>query len=188
MSFNISARGIGQIGRDKKFFQYDMPDCIDGDEFEAIQIIHDASKIKPSLDGLKDAAKDEIKNRIKDKLFPTPSIIEMAEKLGETVLVEALKTQVTLLAMHDIYSRNTQAYIFLTARESRILADGYENVRYVFNRHEPGLQFIKTVAPALEETNLNNYGVLVQLIRVLVNYDEMISRDQTPQIMIEIWK
>ena len=47
---------------------------------------------------------------------------------------------------------------------------------------------LKKVAPALEATSLDNYAVLAQITNALSNYDEMISKSNIPQIMIDIWK
>ncbi len=193
MSFNISARGVGHIGRDKKFFQYDQRECIDGDDFETMQLVADISKIKPTIEGIKDAVKDKIKDEAKDKLkekfFPTPSIIDATSALGRMILIRTLVTQIAFLAMHSIYSRKHEAYIFITARKSNLLfPDDYEVAKYIFDRHDPGTEFIKKIAPALKKTDMNNYGVLREFISVFKNYDEMISRNQTPQLMIEVWK
>lgn len=191
MSFNISARGVGYS---RKSFFYEMSDCIDGDDFEAIQAASDISKLKPSLDGVKDAVKDkakgELKNRIKDKFFPTPTIIDMVAGMGSMVLIELLINQVDLLAAkHNINNRRRKPYIFLTARKSRLLfPDLYGIADYAFSTQQPGLQFIRKLMPALKESKMNNFGVLIQISRVLLNYEEMLLTSNPPQIMIEVWK
>lgn len=189
MSFNISARGIGY---DLKPFYYKKEDNLDGDSFKLLEVLTSLNgNIKSSEKGIKESikegVKDTVKDEIKDKIDPSISLVDLVASLGNMELLRAIKTQVTLLAMHN---RKRVPYIFLTARKERLLLpDICENAKYNFPKSgDPGTDFLKKILPALEETDMNNYGVAAQLLSVLVNYDEMLSKSDPPQIMIEVWK
>lgn len=187
------ARGIGY---DLKPFYYKKEDNLDGDSFALVEILSSISPqfsekgIKKTIkETIKETAKDNAEDKAREKVGGTitDNMLDLIAALGNMELLRAIKTQVTLLAMHN---RKRTPYIFLTAREENLLLpDTCEIAKYSFPKSgEPGTDFLKKILPALKATDMNNYGVAAQLLSVLVNYDEMLSKSDPPQIMIEVWK
>jgi hypothetical protein len=171
MSFRTFAAG----GDD---FHFERDNCIDQDFFDGIDIIHKLSTMDPSLRGAGEMAAGEV-------LPSAPSAVDAIVRLAEIEFLHNLNNAVSFLAMR---AGAGNGWISLSTRQSHLLwPDTVTFSRYDFSPgNNPGAEFIRLIVPKLEETDMNNWGVLRMIGGVLAIYDQRSSG--TPMINIQLSK
>jgi hypothetical protein len=193
MGFSIFASGTGQ-------FHHQVADCIDGSDFDAIQIVQTIRGINPwdktgrLLDavGLPEevligrsvykAANTLIKGPPKSDTMTRTAM----EKLATVEFIHLLDEAVDFLAMRPNLDH---ASISIFARKTHTLwPDTVRFASYNFTPGDsPGVEFVQTITPALAETGLNNWGVMRALAMVLNRYSDHIEDTKTvPMINFQI--
>ncbi len=168
MGFRIFAAGNPD-------FHYENDKCIDQGDFDTVDLI---SKMQ-GLDGTKMGA---FATGV-DVVQPSAGLKDLAAAWATMESLHLLKTSVTLLAM---LPGSGDGWISVTGYESHLFwPDTVRNARYGFTGDDPGTAFVKRIAPMLKETNLNNWGVLLQLAKTLSQYETKVS--SRPIINIQLF-
>ncbi len=174
MSFNIFASGnaLGQP------FHYERDDCIDGDDFNIVELISTLQGLTPSAAGVAGAA---IEHNLPGDAPEGMGVVAFLEFL------HTLKNIVDCLAMCDDAS-NGRITVF-TKQKHFFSADDLGYGRYYFYPgNDPGTEFIKAIGRSLEATDMNNWGVLRALVIVLTLYSNAVGQSGKPDIMIQLEK
>lgn len=170
MGFRIFASGA-------EGFHYEKDKCIDGSEFNTMKIIATLQNMERTALGVADAY-------ISHK---TPGITDLMVSIATQESLHNLKNAVSFLAMHP----NVKAgWISVNATEKNMLwADTVRLSTYRFFPGDlPGSEFVKTISKTLEDTDMNNFGVLMQLAIVLSKFSNHISNSTKPIINISLTK
>lgn len=173
MSFKINANGT-------KGFHYARAENPDENLFTAADIISAMGSVSgPNLKGLDGGVADYFSPSIDGT---TRDAISSYAKLGFTY---ALTTAVNRLAAFRFAARGS---IGVSVTRSKLLGDKMEFARYTFTPGiQPGLEFVRTIAPTLETTGLNHYGSLRALTDILNKYYAFLDDEKDPPvILIEI--
>jgi hypothetical protein len=170
MSFRIFASG-------SKGFHYVRNNCIDGKEFDAMKLYSTLAFMDHSAAGAVDAGLGHA----------SPGITDLMVAQANMVFVRSLKQAVDLLAMH---TSPWKGWITVFSREKHALwADDTSYDEYsFFPGDSPGTEFVKKIAPGLKRTDMDNFGVLMYLARVLSSYEGRLGKNDRPMINIQLSK
>jgi hypothetical protein len=176
MSFKILATG-------SENFHFSEREVVEQSDFELIGVINDMRKIKP--------VQDELVKAAVEKILPSapapPSALEAVGVLGTTVYACLLSEVMDMLAARGTSDKS----VSVSAREASVLwADSVGFRKYGFAPGiEPGIEFMRAIAPILEKTNLSDWSVLMMLSIILSQYDDHLAKvGGTPNILIQINK
>lgn len=163
-------------------YGYSKPGCEDGSTFEVINIItilqglefNSAGRFAISAAG---AVKEKVAKGIPDLMF----------KLAEMEMCQNISNAVCMLAMNPNAS---SGWISVNATQKNLLFPNVsKQARYNFMPgNSPGAEFLKTIGKCLEETDLNNFGVLQYLAFVLTKYEQKLPSTKAPMISISLTK
>lgn len=177
MSFNIFASGVAN-GQPFHFYR---EDCIDGDDFVIAELISTLSGMQQNAIGVAQATAETITS----KLIPGGD----ADAMGTLAFYELrhiLKNVVDSLAMCDDAS-NGRIVVF--SKNSGIFSDSYGEGRYYFYPgNDPGTEFVRAIGKCLEDTDMNNWGVLRAMIIVMTRYSELLGQSGKPILQIQLDK
>lgn len=168
MSFNIFASG-------SESFNYKQPNCIDKSSFDMAKILEKLAVMEPTKMGVFSTGVDIVQ--------PSAGLSDLVETLGTIELLHSLSNAVSFLAM---CSDAANGWIFVSSTKSRIYwTDIKSNAKYNFSPGDsPGSEFIRKIGPALKETDMDNWGVLFQLVMALGKYSNHIGETGRPMINI----
>lgn len=174
MSFRIHAAGSDG-------FRYSSSNCADEDLFTAAEIISVMGSLEPTRASFVEAGIGQV-------LPSAPSGYEAAAAVGRMIFLHTLSDAVSLLAACTGASQG--GWISVAPREtSLLLPDTSRFARYEFSPgRSPGSEFMQRIIPALNDTDMNNYGVLRSLSIALSLYQVHISISATPMIQIQLTK
>lgn len=152
MSFDIHASRTSG-------FRHKDSNCADGDVFEAHNIMSALWTMGSSLVGVGEG--------IAEYALPNEG-----EGIQNSLATIALAKLHDALQMLSGCPNNLLEKITVTAVQThRFWPDTSEHAEYAFpSVDNPGAEFMETIRPALEATDLQNYGVLMKLANVLALY------------------
>jgi len=111
---------------------------------------------------------------------------ELTDIMGRRRVLEALNEAVTFLA---IFSGANNGSIGVSATNSGVLWNTDRFATYHFSAgNNPGPDFIRAIGPILSDTDMNDWGVLLGLTRVLNEYCDRIREPAIPYITIQLYK
>ena len=170
MSFRIFVAGAPK-------FNYIKDKLPDGEVFEAVKVIKAFTSADPTLGGAAGAASDII----------LPDITDVYSNIATKEFAHLLNNAVCFLAMQPAAD---QGWIAVSATETHTFwADTVRFVKYTFTPGDnPGAEFLKKVAPALKDTSMDTWGVLLGMATALTKYNSYISSDQIPMVNIQLTK
>ena len=170
MSFRIFVAGAPK-------FNYIKDKLPDGEVFEAVKVITAFTSADPSLAGAGGAASDII----------LPDITDVYSNIATKEFAHLLNNAVCYLAMQPAAS---DGWIAVSATEKNtVWADTVRFIKYTFSPGDnPGAEFIKKLAPALADTDMDNWGVLLAIATALTKYSNKIGPDQVPMVNIQLTK
>lgn len=170
MSFRIFSAGVPK-------FNYIKNTLPDGEVFEAVKIIHAFTTADPTLGGAAGASSDII----------LPDVTDVMKNIAGMEFAHLLNNAVCSLAMQP---STTNGWIAVSATETHTFwPDTMRFVKYTFSPGDnPGAEFMRKLAPALKDTSMDNFGVLLGLAMALTKYYNHIDADQTPMINIQLTK
>jgi len=173
MSFRIHAAGPGT--------PYIRRNCADGDIFQAAAVMSAFRASSPSARGAGEG--------VADYVLPSPesAMREGVRAIARMTFFSLMRDQVTLLAMHP---RAHGGWISVYANKSNlIMPDTNSIARYnFFPGVSPGAEFFTRIAPTLTATDMNNYGVLLQIAMALSHFHGRTRRNVSPMISIQLHK
>jgi hypothetical protein len=179
MGFSIFAwgfRGFQSGGKAaRSAFHYSRSNCLDQGDFEPPKLL---SMIPDSPDA----------GGVAKKIVGTPeshiggATVKGMFKIAELEFAHLVATGVTLLGMHGS-GGSISVYCY---QGKWYWADSNSFVTYRYGGGNPGKRFLKTIAPGLVKTELNNFGVLAQIAIVLSEYDKTLPGSVAPMLRLEI--
>jgi hypothetical protein len=166
MSFNVFASGSGGFILKKN-------DFIDGDTFVPMKVVSTLMGMSPTGLGAVGAI-------ISHK---TPGITDLMEAVATREFLHNLNNAVSFLAM---CSGASDGWISVSCTKSHLLwPDTKSFAKYSFSPGDnPGAEFVRTIAPGLKETGMDNWGVLAALSIVLARFSNQIGENARPIINI----
>lgn len=175
MSFRVFAAG-------SQHFHYARDNNPDMDIFNAADVASALRSVgSPSVRGVAEG--------VADYYVPsdTGAYREGIAAIARMEFLHMLKNSVDFLAM---CTGSSDGWISVAPRQSHVLwPDTASFARYNFSPgDDPGSEFFRTIRPALEATDMNNYGVLRMLALVLSRYYDHIGDSGTPMIQIQLFK
>lgn len=177
MSFNIFASGVAN----GQAFHYYRENCIDGDDFVVVELVATLSSMQQNAIGVAQSSAETIIS----KLLPGSA----PDGMGTIAFLEflhVLKNQIDSLAMCDGAS-NGRITVF--SKDSGIFTDKYGNATYEFYPgRDPGTEFVRAIGKCLEDTDMNNWGVMRALVIVLTQYSNQLGQSGKPNLMIQLDK
>ncbi len=178
MSFSIFASGAAN----GKNFHYYREDCIDGDDFEILDLVSTLTTLEQTIEAVAQATAEKIIS----KLLPGSA----PDGMGTVAFLEflhTLKDQIDSLAMCDD-SANGRISVF-TKQKHTFWADDLGNGTYYFSPGtDPGTEFVKAIGASLEKTDMNNWGVLRAMVIVLTLYSDAVGQSGKPMLTIQLEK
>lgn len=179
MSFNIFASGAtgAKKGGGRGHFHYSKDNCLDQGDFDP-----------PALLAMIPSSPDA--SGVAEKIVGSPeshlgaaTVAGMA-KIAEMEFAHLIRTSVDLLAMHGGSGGKISVYCL---QKKWYWADTNSFVEFNFDTsNNPGRDFLKTIAPGLVKTELNNFGVLAQIAICLSKYDTALPNNSFPFLNISI--
>lgn len=163
MSFDIFASGSAGTKNNPTIFNYKKDNLFDDDTFDLPVIL---SKLI-TMGNMKGAANVVAGAGI-------PGIVEAAEGLGRMIALDQLNQAMTFLTMRA----GARGTIMVTGEEDHLLwAKTSRTVIYtIFSSVQtPGADFITRIGPVLIDTGLDSFGVLLELAKVLSEYQKKIG-------------
>ncbi len=178
MSFRIYAAGSDR-------FRFERDGQSDDDIFTAAEIMSIMQSLEPSRSSFVQAGIDRV-------LPSSPSGIDAADAIARMVFLRILSDTVTLLATN---TRATHGgWISVSASQSNLLfpdSSGFGRYDFSPGDENAGTEFLRSVLPALRESEMNNYGVLRAISMALSEYarhiDE-VSSTSTVRLNISVSK
>ena len=169
MSFRIFAAGSDH-------FHYETSNNYDGSEFDAALVISKLMTASPDAVGALGAGVDIY--------GPSVSIVDAANALARIEMIHLLNTTVSSIAMRPTDGGS----LFVSCRTTHALwPDTLAAGNYTFSPGDsPGYEFFRTIKPALVETDLDTWGVLLALVRVMAKFDEKLGDSTTPRLLVQI--
>jgi hypothetical protein len=175
MSFRIFATG-------SKGFRRESDKNMDMDDFKAVDVI--ASYEAPEKNAVLRWA-----NKTLDKSSSTlaDAYRSGVEKIAGIEAAHLLKNAVSILATCE---GAANGLISIGAKQSRALRSDVFNLQdfKLSDSDDPGVDFFKRIAHLLEQTKLNNFGVLLAMSIVLSQFKTHIGDSGTPRIVIQLTK
>lgn len=174
MSFEVFATGNN--------FHFPNRVCVDGSTFEVINVITilqglDVSSVGKFGISAAGAAKEKVKKGIPDLMF----------KMAEMEMCHNISNAVSMLAMNP-NSRSGWIYVN-TMQKNLIMPNVARAAKYNFMPgNSPGAEFLKTIGKCLEDTDMNNFGVLQYLSVILTRFEQKLLDTMTPMISISLTK
>ena len=170
MGFDIFAAGSGH-------FHYQMDGCIDQGTVDFVQLLAALQSMEPTRAGAAQAAAE----------YATPSagITDVMGALAYREGIHNLNNAVSFLAMS---SGSSDGWISLSSTNKHVLwVDTVRFARYNFSPgDDPGTEFFHTIRHALEDTNMNNWGVILKLGEVIARYSNSLDDNARPILNISI--
>ena len=182
MSFNIFVSGTtgNREGGGRGHFHYSKDDCLDGDDFEPPALLS-------LLPGSPDAA--GVAKKIAEEVAGTPAshlgsaTVGGMTKIAEMQTAHLVRTTVDLLAMHGS-GGEISVYCL---QESWYWANSSSFVAFkIGSSSDPGRDFLRKIGPGLVKTELNSFGVLLQIAIALSKYDQALPGSASPLVSIEL--
>lgn len=174
MSFNIFAAGV-------RGYQFTRENFPDSGVFEAASVLSALRSGGPSARGVAEG--------VADYVIPSEGGAEMTgvEAVAQLTFLHTLCGAVDQLAA---CSGSSNGWITVAPRQGHTLwPDTSRYSRYDFTPgNDPGREFVARILPALEATDMANYGVLMAMSLALSGYRSHIGSSGTPMIQIELWK
>jgi hypothetical protein len=169
MAFRIFAAGT-------KGFHYVRDKVVDGSEFDTVKVVATLMNMELSASGVGGAAMDH----------QAPGITDLMVSMVTMESLHNLNNAVGFLAMN---ASSGNGWISVSTRQSNIMwTDTMSLAKYNFNPgNNPGAEFIKKIGPGLNETDMNNFGVLMALSVVIGKYSNLISDSDTPILNIQLF-
>ncbi|MCU0910715.1 MAG: hypothetical protein MUE98_05025 [Rhodobacteraceae bacterium] len=158
MSFRIYASGTGG-------FQYDRNGVDFGDVYEFADGL---SRMYSVTGGASSFFRGEATSAVHDRVVGSTALQRALSAMGELVGANLLREMVTLLAVY-----RTPTTIGVHARrESLTWADatGFGEVTLRSDEREPAVAFFRAVSPALLAAEMNTFGVLAAMARVMSDF------------------
>jgi hypothetical protein len=178
MAFRIFAAGVTSS---RTTFNYERSRCPDDDVFSAADV---ASALRASGPGVRGAAEG-----VADYVVPSDTGAYRAgvQSIAKITFAQLLDTAVGLLAAK---SGASEGWISVAPRLDRLLLPNVSRIaRYSFSPGDnPGAEFIRTISPALRDTDMHNWGTLRQLAEALGRYELTLDGHGTPMIQIQLFK
>ena len=173
MSFRVFAAGSGN-------FHYVRDNNPDMDIFNAASIASALQASGPSVSG--------VASGVADYYVPSDSSAYSAGvvAIAGMEFAHLMDNAVCFLAM---CSGSANGWISVAPRLTHTLwPDTAAFAKYDFTPGDnPGLEFFRKIKPALEATDMNNWGVLRMLALVLSRYKDHIGDSATPMIQIQLF-
>jgi len=169
MSFRIFAAGSDH-------FHYENNNNYDGSELDAALVVSKLMTASPNAIGAVGAGVDIY--------GPSVSITDGANALARIEMIHLLDTTVSSIAMRPTDGGS----LFVSCRTTHVLwPDTMAAANYRFSPGDsPGLEFFRAIKPALIETDLNTWGVLLALVRVMAKFDQKLGDSTTPRLLVQI--
>jgi hypothetical protein len=116
-----------------------------------------------------------------DKLFQSAGVPELVEAIATIELLQSVCDAVDLLSI----KADDSAFISVFSKKPRlILSDITTCSNYQFIPGDsPGKEFIQRIGKGLEETDLDNFGVLAALVVVMAKYSDFIDGKDVPVML-----
>ena len=166
MSFNVFAAGSGS-------FHYQKNGFIDGGDFTPMKVVSALMTMDPSPLGAVNAGIG----------YETPGVTDLMDSIATIEFLHLLNDSVCFLAM---CSDASDGWISVSCCKSHLLwPDTRSFSKYTFwPGDNPGAEFIKTIGKGLQDTDMDNWGVLAALSIVLSKYYDQIGDNDRPMINI----
>jgi hypothetical protein len=173
MGFDIFAAGTGT-------FHYSRKGCEDGSGFELIKMV----SALQSLDA-KSINHFNISGKGAEIDIAAPGIADLEISLAKIEMLHNLSNAVCLLAMNPNAS---EGWIALNATEINWFSPNKaRGATYTFSTDgSPAADLISAIGPCLTDTNMTNFGVLMQLSVALTKYVNAIDDSTAPKISISL--
>lgn len=177
MSFRIHAAGSNN-------FRYTRDNCVDDDIFDAAELLSALQDLEQSPGRLVPTVGTAISAGVGYFLpSATNNVVRAVAQL------ESLHTLQTAFASLAVAAN--RGFIDTFARQTRRLRieDVFVSARYNFVGEDyPTTRFMRTILPILRQTEMNNFGVLLQLSRVLSLYSDHIGDSNNPMLLVNLSK
>jgi hypothetical protein len=177
MSFNIFASGVAN----GQTFHFYRENCIDGDDFNIADLISTLQGMNQNVIGVAQAAAESVISKMISG--------SAADAMGTVAFLEflhVLKDQIDSLAMCDDAANGR---IIVYTKKWHLIQDTYGTGQYLFPKSiDPGTEFVRAIGPALEATEMNNWGVLRAMVIVLTLYSNAVGQSGKPMLMIQLDK
>ncbi len=178
MGFGIWAvglRGFNSKGNARSLFHYSKSNCLDQGDFEPPKLL----SMIPNSPDLGGVAK---------KIVGTPSSHVGGATVGGMfamagiISARQVQEQIKLLRIHG-QGGSISVYCY---QKKWYWADTNSFVNCYISGGNPGRDFLKKIGPGLKKTELNNFGVLMQIAMLLSEYSLKLPNSATPNLKIEI--
>jgi hypothetical protein len=166
MTFRIFAAGSGG-------FHFVKDSLEDGSTFELMKIISILSTMEPNGTGVATA--------LVDKLFQSAGVPELVEAIATMELLQSLCDAVDLLSI----KAGDNAFISVFTRKPQLIWSDittFSNYQFIPG-DSPGKEFIQRIGKGLEDTDLDNFGVLAGLVVVMAKYSDFIGVKDVPVML-----
>jgi hypothetical protein len=173
MSFNIFA--AGSIA-----FHYSKSNRIDGDTFETMKLLSSFSSARTVVDVVATAEKE---------LLPSTGISSV-QGYGSVARMTVVRNIEIGLALLRTQRRDQQGAISIHTTQSSLLWTNISRFAQYnfFGATNPGAEFMRTIIPALEATDMNNWAVLTELSRVIGFYNGHLFGEDPVRLQIQLSK
>ena len=173
MGFDIFAAGTNN-------FHYKKDGCEDGSTLELMKII----SALQSIDA-KSLEHFNITSTGANIDIEAPGITDLMISLAQREMLHNISNAVCLLAMNPNAS---DGWIYVNATQvNLILPNKMGAAKYGFSPGDsPAAEFVSTIKHCLIETDMTNFGVLMQLSSVLTRFVNNIDDSITPKISITL--
>ena len=177
MGFKIFASGSTgeKAGGGRGHFHYSKDNCLDKGDFDPPAVLSwlpstpDAAGIAEKIIGSPESHMDNV---------TSAGIM----KIAEMELAHLVRNAVDMLAMHG--DGEISVYCL---QEKWYWADSNSFVKFKLgNSSNPGRDFIKAISPGLVKTELNDFGVLLEISIALSKYDQALPGSASPLINISL--
>ena len=169
MGFNIFAAGVPD-------FHYQRNNNPDDYIFEAAEVMNSLRASGPSATGVASGVAE----------YVTPnSYLGAVQALARIQFLRLMKQSVDLLAIRP---HSGSRWISVSTRESHVLwvdDAGFGKYQF-FPGSDPGTEFFEKIKKPLEDTDLNNYGVLRMIAMVVSMYHQHLDRTNSRHVMLSI--
>ncbi len=171
MSFKIFASGSAD-------FHYVRDNNPDDDVFETASIISALQSSGPSVGGAIQGAADYV--------IPNPYMTGV-QAMARNEFLHLLQNAVSFLAMHP---NSSNGWISGSFVEEHLLWGNTGGVaRYDFSPGDnPGLEFFQRMKKSMEDSDMNNYGVLRVLALVIARFERHIGPDDSVMLNLQLTK
>lgn len=177
MGFDIFAWGFrGKKGSTaREAYHYSKKNCLDKDDFDPPAVLS-AIPDSPDLAGVATKAVGSPESHIGG------ATVKAAMQVAEIIFARQIVQEVNWLA-----TRGESGTISVYCHQKKwYWADVNSFVICHFFGANPGKEFLKSIAPGLKKTELNNFGVLAQIAIVVSDYHNKLPEGVECNLRIEL--